>query len=90
MVTGGFPFSSTKESKVFKKISKGDIILPDYISDKCKDLIKQLLNLDPDSRITAEQVLKHPWIVEKSRSVNHNLPHGGDNIEVSIEEDAID
>ena len=34
------------------------------ISDKCKDFITQLLVYDVDKRITAEQALNHPWILE--------------------------
>lgn len=30
----------------------------------CRDLIKKLLNPDPDRRITLEEIMKHPWIAE--------------------------
>lgn len=32
------------------------------ISEESKDLIRRLLEPDPQRRYTAEQVLKHPWI----------------------------
>lgn len=32
------------------------------ISAKAKDLIRKLLTVDPDQRITAEEALNHPWV----------------------------
>lgn len=37
------------------------------ISDSAKDLIKKMLTLDPDSRITAVEALNHPWIKERDK-----------------------
>ena len=34
----------------------------DHISDPAKDLIRLMLTLDPNSRITVEEALEHPWI----------------------------
>jgi serine/threonine protein kinase len=35
----------------------------DFISDEAKDLIKRMLETDPMKRITAKEVLQHPWLV---------------------------
>jgi len=32
------------------------------ISEDAKDLVSQMLEHDPDRRITVEDALKHPWI----------------------------
>lgn len=34
------------------------------VSDECKDLIKKMLVIDPQKRLTAQQVLKHDWFVK--------------------------
>lgn len=39
------------------------------ISDKAKDLITQLLIYDADKRPSAEEALRHPWIVEMSTAL---------------------
>jgi serine/threonine protein kinase len=85
ITTGGFPFGSSKESKVFKKIIKGEIVFPDSISYNCKMLITDMLDPDPDTRITASQILEHPWVLSKANSVHHVPPHNGDNTEVVYE-----
>ena len=48
-------------------IKKADYDFPtpywDGISDMAKDLISKLLVVDPKKRLTAEEMLKHPWIM---------------------------
>lgn len=40
----------------------------DQISDSAKDLVKSLLQVDTKARLTAEQILNHPWIVASDAS----------------------
>lgn len=45
----------------------------DNVSEMAKDLVKRLLLVDPEKRITAKNALSHPWIVttlSSSSSVN--------------------
>lgn len=37
----------------------------DSISDAAKDVVSKMLHVDPHQRLTAVQVLKHPWIVNR-------------------------
>lgn len=43
------------------KFSEEELVLKKY-SVLSIDLIKKLLNLDPEMRINAAEALKHPWI----------------------------
>lgn len=36
-----------------------------------KDLIKKLLVLDPKKRLNADQILEHPWIIDKTTKVKN-------------------
>ncbi|XP_076884182.1 calcium-dependent protein kinase 8-like [Bidens hawaiensis] len=40
------------------------------ISDNVKDLVKKMLDPDPKSRLTAQQVLEHPWLVNLKKASN--------------------
>ncbi|KAK3205266.1 hypothetical protein Dsin_019312 [Dipteronia sinensis] len=40
------------------------------VSDNAKDLVKKMLNSDPQKRLTAEQVLEHPWIQNAKKAPN--------------------
>lgn len=39
----------------------------DTVTPEAKNLINQMLTVNPRSRITAEQALKHPWICQRER-----------------------
>ena len=39
------------------------------VSDSAKDLVSELLNQDPQTRITAAEALAHPWFTERPRAL---------------------
>lgn len=40
-----------------------------------QDLVSKMLHVDPHQRLTARQVLKHPWIIQRDKLPNSQLPH---------------
>lgn len=40
-----------------------------------QDLVSKMLHVDPHQRLTAKQVLRHPWIVQRDKLPNSQLPH---------------
>jgi len=55
---------------LFEKIKKGKYDFPspawDHISAEAKEIIKNLLVVDPALRWNCEQLLNHPWIMGES------------------------
>lgn len=68
LLCGFPPFRSPErdQDELFNIIQVGqfEFLSPywDNISDAAKDLVRNLLEVDPKKRYTAEQVLQHPWI----------------------------
>ena len=67
ILLGGYPpFHDEKQSKLFKKIKKGEYEFhPEFwsaVSEEAKDLIRKLLTLNPTDRLTADQALQHSWV----------------------------
>ncbi|KAL4336255.1 hypothetical protein GQ457_07G036400 [Hibiscus cannabinus] len=67
-LSGVPPFWAESENGIFNSILRGHI---DFTSDpwpsispQAKELVKKMLNSDPKQRLTAVQVLSHPWIKE--------------------------
>ena len=73
MVCGYLPFEDDNQTVLFHKIAKGLFALPPFLSNSCKDLIKNILITNPKKRYGFEEIKKHPWFM----SVNNN---GGKNI----------
>ncbi|PIA25565.1 hypothetical protein AQUCO_11100023v1 [Aquilegia coerulea] len=66
LLSGVPPFWAETEKGIFDSILEGKIDLKSApwpsISVSAKDLIRKMLTWDPKKRITAAQVLEHPWI----------------------------
>jgi len=66
LLCGFPPFYHQNTNQLYKLIKKGEYSFPDPywtdISDSAKDLVKGLLTVSPQKRMTADQLLKHPWI----------------------------
>ncbi|KAL6563759.1 Calcium-dependent protein kinase 8 [Orobanche gracilis] len=43
------------------------------VSDNAKDLVKKMLHPDPSRRLTAQQVLEHPWLQNVKKAPNVSL-----------------
>ena len=64
----GFPpFYEENNQKLFDMIKRGEFEFPspywDDVSEVAKDLIRQILVVDPKKRLTAEEISQHPWVV---------------------------
>lgn len=66
-----FLLSGTKD-RLYESVCSGKLYLKSatrwqYVSDHAKDLIRQMLTVDPEERITVDEALNHPWIRERDR-----------------------
>ena len=63
LLSGEYPFMSTSSQGMYEKICEGRFntfsLTWDWISEEAKDLIKKLLEVDPDKRFIASQAFKH-------------------------------
>lgn len=64
MLVGRYPFSDLDHTNLFMKISRGNFSIPDSVSIKAKCLIRNLMRREPKDRISSEDVLLHPWVVQ--------------------------
>ncbi|XP_039139723.1 calcium-dependent protein kinase 2-like isoform X2 [Dioscorea cayenensis subsp. rotundata] len=68
LLSGVPPFWAETEKGIFDAILQGEIDFETApwpsISNSAKDLVRRMLTQDPKKRITAAQVLEHPWIRE--------------------------
>uniref|UniRef100_A0A668AVH3 non-specific serine/threonine protein kinase n=1 Tax=Myripristis murdjan TaxID=586833 RepID=A0A668AVH3_9TELE len=82
MLAGFTPFANGPEdtpNEILSRIGSGHFSLTggnwDAVSDAAKDLVSKMLHVDPHQRLTAKQVLRHPWIVQRDHLPNSQLPH---------------
>jgi serine/threonine protein kinase len=68
ILLGGYPpFHDDNHAILYRKIKAADYAFEpqywDQVSDDAKDLIRKMLVVDPDRRLTADQALRHPWFL---------------------------
>uniref|UniRef100_A0A3P8N8N1 calcium/calmodulin-dependent protein kinase n=1 Tax=Astatotilapia calliptera TaxID=8154 RepID=A0A3P8N8N1_ASTCA len=70
LLVGYPPFWDEDQHKLYQQIKAGAYDFPspewDTVTPEAKNLINQMLTINPAKRITAEQALKHPWICHRS------------------------
>lgn len=54
MITGKMPFEGKNMDRIFASIKSGKFDMPDHLSDDAKDLLKKIIVVAPDDRITAK------------------------------------
>lgn len=68
LLSGVPPFWAETEMGIFRQILQGKLDFESEpwpaISQSAKDLIRKMLDRNPKKRLTAHQVLCHPWIVD--------------------------
>ncbi|OHT16652.1 hypothetical protein TRFO_13084 [Tritrichomonas foetus] len=62
MVTGQLPWTSKDQAQIIQQIKSAEYKIPSYLSENLRELISKLITVNPEDRLTAEQVLKHKWI----------------------------
>ncbi|GAY66294.1 hypothetical protein CUMW_247590 [Citrus unshiu] len=72
LLCGVPPFWADTDEGIFEEIRKGEIdfqIDPwPVISSSAKELVRRMLTQDPKKRVTAAQVLEHPWLKESGEA----------------------
>ncbi|XP_068578234.1 tribbles homolog 3 [Cebidichthys violaceus] len=71
MLIGRYPFQDTQPAALFAKIRRGAFAVPDWLSPRAKCLIGCMLRKSPAERLTASELLMHPWLTGP-RPTHHN------------------
>ncbi|XP_059407156.1 calcium/calmodulin-dependent protein kinase (CaM kinase) II beta 1 isoform X29 [Carassius carassius] len=70
LLVGYPPFWDEDQHKLYQQIKAGAYDFPspewDTVTPEAKNLINQMLTINPSKRITAQEALKHPWVCQRS------------------------
>nr|XP_014285351.1 calcium/calmodulin-dependent protein kinase type II alpha chain isoform X2 [Halyomorpha halys] len=71
LLVGYPPFWDEDQHRLYAQIKSGSYDYPspewDTVTPEAKNLINQMLTVNPAKRITASDALKHPWICQRER-----------------------
>ncbi|XP_073991164.1 peripheral plasma membrane protein CASK isoform X4 [Rhodnius prolixus] len=73
LLSGTLPFIGTRH-RLYHSICQAKLHLDnplwDSISETAKDLVKKMLHVDPNQRITIQEVLSHRWLRDRDKAVS--------------------
>lgn len=82
VLSGAHPFDldgTASDAEVEERVKRMPVAFDfaawTHVSADAKDLISQLLHKDPSRRLTADQLLTHPWIVSCAAATATRVPH---------------
>uniref|UniRef100_A0A3Q3IFT2 calcium/calmodulin-dependent protein kinase n=1 Tax=Monopterus albus TaxID=43700 RepID=A0A3Q3IFT2_MONAL len=85
LLVGYPPFWDEDQHKLYQQIKAGAYDFPspewDTVTPEAKNLINQMLTINPAKRITAQEALKHPWVCQ--RSTVASMMHRQETVELS-------
>ena len=77
LITGFPPFNGESEYLIFEKSTEAKYIFPEgVVNDLAKDLIEEIIVVDPEKRPTIDEILNHPYLKNEYQDKNflQNLP----------------
>lgn len=70
MVVGRPPFQSTNHALLISKILASELRFPPFVSHGICDLVRRLLQKDPNDRLPLDRVVGHPWVIGSTNIAN--------------------
>eukprot|EP00184_Porphyridium_aerugineum_P008154 CAMPEP_0184692456 /NCGR_PEP_ID=MMETSP0313-20130426/929_1 /TAXON_ID=2792 /ORGANISM="Porphyridium aerugineum, Strain SAG 1380-2" /LENGTH=1385 /DNA_ID=CAMNT_0027150289 /DNA_START=685 /DNA_END=4842 /DNA_ORIENTATION=+ len=66
MVFGRVPFVANNVFRMYTVVCEQELIFPDtpVVPDSLKDLLAAIIKKDPNTRMTIDEIYKHPWVRE--------------------------
>ncbi|VDP39800.1 unnamed protein product [Heligmosomoides polygyrus] len=62
LLCGSLPFEDDSMQVLYRKIARGNYPEPEWLSPSSRALLRSMLQVNPQCRITVKQLLDHPWI----------------------------
>ncbi len=56
LICGYLPFEDPDTAKLYKKILEGEFKIPSYVSEKGRELLRKIMNTDPEKRSKIEDI----------------------------------
>jgi serine/threonine protein kinase len=82
MICGYLPFEDPNTSSLYRKILNCEYEIPKNVSAEARDLLTKILDTNPETRLTVDQVLAHPWIRQVSQTAAPGLIIGFNDIPI--------
>ena len=74
MIVGCLPFEDTEIPALFQKVRNGLFHIPSWVPRDIQDLLRGMINVDPQKRLTIPEIMQSPWVYYKLPEYLKPLP----------------
>ncbi|XP_044496729.1 CBL-interacting serine/threonine-protein kinase 11 [Mangifera indica] len=85
LTAGYLPFNDPNLMAMYKKIYTGDFRCPKWMSNDLKRFLTRLLDTNPETRITVDQIINDPWF--KKGGIKELKFHDDDDDEIKLDKE---
>ena len=82
MTVGYLPFEDSDTNKLYKKILSCEYLVPGYVDKQAKDMMKHIMQSNPNKRYKINEIKKHPWFMKLTQNQLDGIIIGKDDIPV--------
>ncbi|CAF3638124.1 unnamed protein product [Adineta steineri] len=68
LLVGALPFDDDNLRQLLEKVKKGIFHIPHFVPVDCQQLLRGMIEIDPNKRLTLEDVSRHPWVTQGSKA----------------------
>ena len=63
LLVGALPFDDDNLRQLLEKVKRGVFHIPHFVPPDCQNLLRGMIEVSPDKRLTLKEVNRHPWVV---------------------------
>ncbi|CAF0995890.1 unnamed protein product [Adineta ricciae] len=64
LLVGALPFDDDNLRQLLEKVKKGVFHIPHFVPADCQQLLRGMIEVDPNKRLTLEDVSRHSWVTQ--------------------------
>lgn len=68
LLVGALPFDDDNLRQLLEKVKRGVFHIPHFVPPECQELLRGMIEVDADKRVTLAHVTRHPWVTAGSKS----------------------
>ncbi|XP_014677568.1 PREDICTED: serine/threonine-protein kinase BRSK2-like [Priapulus caudatus] len=63
LLVGALPFDDDNLRNLLEKVKKGVFHIPHFVPPDCQNLLRGMIDVDPEKRLTIDQINRHSWVM---------------------------
>jgi BR serine/threonine kinase len=62
LLVGALPFDDDNLRQLLEKVKRGVFHIPHFVPPDCQSLLRGMIEVNPDKRLTLSEINRHPWV----------------------------